>query len=55
MKRAGMDRQLALLDGPPRVWRLDDETRQRGRRGVADARLALERAAARQTARRRAA
>jgi hypothetical protein len=39
--------QLQLVDAD-RPWRLDDETRAAGRRGVAQAREALRRAAARQ-------
>jgi hypothetical protein len=35
-----MQRQLALLDNPP-AWRLDERTREVGRRGVASARAAL--------------
>jgi hypothetical protein len=36
-----MERQLILLDDKNADWRLDDETRQRGRQGVAEARAAL--------------
>lgn len=36
-----MERQLILLDDNNTDWRLDDETRQRGRQGVAEARAAL--------------
>jgi len=36
-----MERQLILLDDTDAYWRLDDETRHRGRRGVAQARAAL--------------
>jgi hypothetical protein len=35
-----MERQLTLID-PQRTWRLDERTRQIGRRGVAEARAAL--------------
>jgi hypothetical protein len=44
-------RQLALITDDPsatRDWRLDDHTREVGRRGVAAARQALQEAAARQ-------
>ena len=37
-----MERQLALLDDT-QAWRLDDDTRDRGRRGVAAAREVLAR------------
>jgi hypothetical protein len=37
--------QLSLLD-TPRVWRLSESTREVGRRGIADARAALEAARA---------
>lgn len=33
--------QLALLEAPGSGWRLDDRTRELGRRGVAEARAAL--------------
>ena len=39
-------RQLVLLDATSAEWKLDDETRDRGRRGVAEARAALRRAGA---------
>jgi hypothetical protein len=35
-----MARQLTLLDTPP-TWRLDEATREAGRRGVAEARATL--------------
>jgi hypothetical protein len=35
-----MTRQLTLLESPP-AWRIDEPTREAGRRGVADARAAL--------------
>lgn len=35
-----MARQLTLLEIPP-TWRLDDATREAGRRGVAEARASL--------------
>ena len=44
-----MERQLILLDEPNADWRLDEATRERGRRGVALARAALA-AASRQPA-----
>jgi hypothetical protein len=37
--------QLTLLDSPP-VWRIDEATREAGRRGVAEARATLEAAIA---------
>jgi hypothetical protein len=40
-----MTRQLSLIESPPE-WRLDDRTREVGRRGVAEARAALRRALA---------
>ena len=36
-----MKRQLILLEAPSEPWRLDDRTREIGRRGVARAREAL--------------
>lgn len=36
-----MARQLSLLESPRRTWRLDDATREAGRRGVAEARATL--------------
>jgi hypothetical protein len=42
-----MERQLTLLDPPP-SWRLDEATREAGRRGIEAARAAL-RAARRPT------
>lgn len=39
-----MARQLQLIRSDEPVWRLDDETREVGRRGVAAARRALRRA-----------
>jgi hypothetical protein len=52
----GMERQLQLLDQEPGSrdeadeWRLDDETRAIARAGVAAAREAMRRAAARRAA-----
>ena len=40
-----MARQLTLLDTPP-AWRIDEATREVGRRGVADARASLQAALA---------
>jgi len=37
--------QLTLIDGPEREWRLDDRTRSVGRRGIEEARRALQEAA----------
>ena len=39
-----MERQLKLLDTPPR-WRLDEATRELGRKGIAEARARLQEAA----------
>jgi hypothetical protein len=39
-----MERQLHLLEAPEPDWHLDDTTREIGRRGVAEAREALQRA-----------
>ena len=36
-----MERQLVLLEVVPREWRLDERTREVGRRGVEAAREAL--------------
>ena len=36
-----MERQLILLEDADVDWRLDEETRRRGRQGVAAARAAL--------------
>jgi hypothetical protein len=41
----GMARQLTLLDTPP-AWRIDEATREVGRRGVAAARASLQAALA---------
>lgn len=38
---ADMERQLILLEDADVDWRLDEETRRRGRLGVAQARAAL--------------
>lgn len=40
-----MARQLSFLEAPP-SWRLDDATREAGRRGVAEARKTLQAAVA---------
>jgi hypothetical protein len=40
-----MARQLKLLDTPP-TWRLDEATRELGRKGIAQARARLREAAA---------
>lgn len=40
-----MARQLTLLDAPP-AWRIDEATREMGRRGVAEARASLQAALA---------
>lgn len=45
-----MPRQLVLIDDKGRDWRLDDRTRERGLRGIAEARRALESARRRPTA-----
>lgn len=36
-----MERQLTLIDTTTRTWRLDERTREIGRRGIASARAAL--------------
>jgi len=40
-----MARQLTLLDTPP-AWRIDEATREVGRRGIAEARASLQAAMA---------
>jgi hypothetical protein len=40
-----MARQLTLLETPP-VWRIDESTREVGRRGIAEARATLQAALA---------
>ncbi|MGH9179156.1 MAG: hypothetical protein ACRD0N_11480 [Acidimicrobiales bacterium] len=45
-----MERQLILLEDEGADWRLDDETKERGRQGVAMARAALLDAARRRAA-----
>jgi hypothetical protein len=40
-----MARQLTLLDTPP-TWRIDEATREAGRRGIAEARASLQAAIA---------
>jgi len=40
-----MARQLTLLDTPP-AWRIDEATREAGRRGIAEARASLQAAVA---------
>lgn len=42
-----MATQLALLDSTAPDWKIDPETREIGRRGIAEAREALRRATAR--------
>ena len=42
-----MARQLTLLDTPP-AWRIDEATREAGRRGIAEARATLQAALAAQ-------
>ncbi len=44
-RRADAGLQLALLEPETASWRLDDQTREVGRRGVAEARAALSRSA----------
>ena len=41
-----MKTQLTLLDDNRRVWKLDQRTREIGRKGIADAREALRKATA---------
>lgn len=36
------ERQLVLIDSNPRTWRLDERTKEIGRRGLAEARKALQ-------------
>jgi hypothetical protein len=36
-----MERQLTLIEVPETVWKLDDRTRDVGRKGIAEARKAL--------------
>ncbi|HSH23064.1 MAG TPA: hypothetical protein VK975_03285 [Acidimicrobiales bacterium] len=36
-----MGTQLTMLEAPVSAWRLDDKTREVGRRGLAEARAAL--------------
>jgi hypothetical protein len=43
----GMARQLTLIDTPP-TWRLDEATKAAGRKGLAEARAALQAAIAAQ-------
>ncbi len=45
-----MERQLILLDTESADWRLDDDTKERGRQGVALARAALVQASRRTAA-----
>lgn len=45
-----MERQLILLDDDSADWRLDEDTRRRGREGVALARAALAEASRRTAA-----
>jgi hypothetical protein len=42
LKMRTMESQLTLLDPDDKTWRLDEDTREVGRRGVAAARAALE-------------
>ena len=36
-----MERQLTLIEVPKTAWRLDDRTREAGKKGIAEARKAL--------------
>jgi hypothetical protein len=45
-----MTRQLVLIEERKTEWRIDERTREAGRRGVAEARKALAEAAARRAA-----
>jgi hypothetical protein len=36
-----MERQLTLIEVPDEAWKLDDRTREVGRKGIAEARKAL--------------
>ena len=49
-----MERQLHLLEPPEPDWHLDETTKEIGRRGVAEAREALQRARKVAASRRRA-
>ena len=42
-----MERQLELIDPDPDRWKLDERTREIGRRGIAEARKAMQAAARR--------
>ena len=42
-----MNTQLVLIDDRSPDWRLDDKTRETGRKGLAEARAALQKAAQR--------
>jgi hypothetical protein len=45
-----MARQLVLIEGHRADWRLDDQTKELGRKGVADARRQLQEAVKRTAA-----
>ena len=45
-----MNMQLVLIDDSKADWRLDDKTKDTGRRGLAEARAALQKAAQRAAA-----
>ncbi len=45
-----MEEQLVLIEAPEPEWRLDERTREAGRRGVEQAREALKEAARRRAA-----
>ncbi len=45
-ERARSGTQLTLLEAPASSWRLDDKTREVGRKGLAEARAALRSAGA---------
>ena len=45
-----MEEQLVLIEGPEPEWRLDERTREAGRRGVEQAREALREASRRRAA-----
>jgi hypothetical protein len=45
-----MERQLTLIETPASTWKLDERTREAGKKGVAEARKALAEAAKRAAA-----
>jgi hypothetical protein len=45
-----MERQLTLIEVPATAWKLDERTREAGKKGIAEARKALAEAARRHAA-----